>query len=192
MAPTSEAEVIHFPHEEALEVWLEEHHTEPSGVWMKIAKKGSGIPSLDSGQALDVALCYGWIPGQRKSFDHEFFLQKLTPRRPRSVWSMVNIRKVEALIEAGRMRAPGLAEIRAAQADGRWEAAYESQANTEVPADLEATLKQHPLAAERFALLGRTARYGLMLPLLKAVGEEQREAQLKKIVHHLETTEVPS
>ncbi|MFF1923605.1 YdeI family protein [Streptomyces sp. NPDC058221] len=186
MASTDDAEVIHFPSEEALEAWIEKHHPLPSGVWLKIAKKGSGIPSVNSTQALDVALCYGWIPGQRKSFDSEFFLQKLTPRRPRSVWSMVNIRKVEALVAAGRMREPGLAEIRLAQADGRWDAAYESQANAEVPADLTAALDEHPRAAERFGELDRTSRYGLMLPLLKAAGEENRSTQLKKILHQLE------
>ncbi|MGV9253715.1 YdeI/OmpD-associated family protein [Streptomyces sp. NPDC003697] len=188
-AQHDDAEMLHFPAEEDLEHWLEEHHALSSGVWLKIAKKGSGIPSVNSTQALDVALCYGWIPGQRKSLDERFFLQKLTPRRSRSVWSMVNIRKVEALIEAGRMREPGLAEIRAAQADGRWAAAYESQALAEVPEDLAALLSERPGAAERFERLDRTKRYGLMLPLLKAVGEQHRAAQLKKIMQKLESAE---
>ncbi|MEU1849638.1 YdeI/OmpD-associated family protein [Streptomyces sp. NPDC019990] len=188
-AQHDDAEMMHFSGEEDLENWLEKHHALSSGVWLKIAKKGSGIPSVNSTQALDVALCYGWIPGQRKSLDERFFLQKLTPRRPRSVWSMVNIRKVEALIEAGRMREPGLAEIRAAQADGRWAAAYESQALAEVPEDLAAALSGQPGAAERFERLDRTKRYGLMLPLLKAVGEQNRAAQLKKIMQKLETSE---
>ncbi|SCD51180.1 Uncharacterized conserved protein YdeI, YjbR/CyaY-like superfamily, DUF1801 family [Streptomyces sp. BpilaLS-43] len=185
-AKHDDAEVIHFSGEEELERWLDKHHTEKAGVWMKIAKKGSGIPSVNSQQALDVALCYGWIPGQRKSLDEDFFLQKLTPRRPRSVWSMVNIRKVEALIESGRMREPGLVEIRLAQADGRWAAAYESQALAEVPEDLAAALSERPVAAERFERLDRTARYGLMLPLLKAAGERNRTAQLAKIMERLE------
>ncbi|GGN74874.1 hypothetical protein GCM10011579_054410 [Streptomyces albiflavescens] len=188
-AQHDDAKMLHFPAEEDLENWLEEHHALSSGVWLKIAKKGSGIPSVNSTQALDVALCYGWIPGQRKSLDERFFLQKLTPRRPRSVWSMVNIRKVEALIEAGRMREPGLAEIRAAQADGRWAAAYESQALAEVPEDLAAVLSERPGATERFERLDRTKRYGLMLPLLKAVGEQNRAAQLKKIMQKLESAE---
>ncbi|MBL1084113.1 YdeI/OmpD-associated family protein [Streptomyces actinomycinicus] len=188
-AKQDDAEVIHFPSEGDLEGWLEKNHAQSEGVWLKIAKKGSGIASVDSVQALDVALCYGWIPGQRKSLDAQFFLQKLTPRRPRSVWSMVNIRKVEALIAAGRMREPGLAEIRAAQADGRWAAAYESQALAEVPDDLAAALRGRPRAAERFERLDRTKRYGLMLPLLKAVGAESRAAQLAKIIRQLETAE---
>ncbi|WP_406478532.1 YdeI family protein [Streptomyces sp. NBC_01615] len=187
MASSDDAEVIPFPSEKDLESWLEKHHSQSGGVWLKIAKKGSGIPSVNSQQALDVALCYGWIPGQRKSLDESFFLQKLTPRRARSVWSMVNIRKVEALIAAGRMREPGLVEIRAAQADGRWAAAYESQALAEVPGDLAAALGERPGAAERFEQLDRTSRYGLMLPLLKAVGEQNRATQLKKIMHHLDT-----
>ncbi|MFF4659304.1 YdeI family protein [Streptomyces sp. NPDC001381] len=182
------AETIHFPDENALENWLAEHHRNPEGVWLKIAKKGSGIPSVNATQALDVALCYGWIPARRQSHDDTFFLQKLTPRRPRSVWSMVNIRKVEALIEAGRMREPGLAEIRAAQTDGRWDAAYEGQARAEVPAELTAALAERPGAAERFGRLDRTGRYLLMLPLLKAAGEQNRALQLKRILHQLETT----
>ncbi|WP_133912214.1 YdeI/OmpD-associated family protein [Streptomyces sp. NBC_00582] len=179
---------IHFPDENELENWFEENHRNTDGVWLKIAKKGSGIRSVDAVQALDVALCYGWIPARRQSLDARFFLQKLTPRRARSVWSMVNIRKVEALIEAGRMREPGLAEIRAAQADGRWDAAYEGQARAEVPAGLTAALAERPDAAARFEELDRTGRYLLMLPLLKAVGEQNRELQLKRILQQLEST----
>jgi uncharacterized protein YdeI (YjbR/CyaY-like superfamily) len=105
------------------EAWLADHHALRSGVWLKIAKKGSGLASVTISEALDVALCYGWIDGQRKALDEDYYLQKYTPRRPRSSWSRINATKAEALIAAGRMRAPGKAAIEAAKADGRWAAA---------------------------------------------------------------------
>jgi uncharacterized protein YdeI (YjbR/CyaY-like superfamily) len=106
------------------EAWLAGHHALRSGVWLRIAKKGSGLPSVTISEALDVALCYGWIDGQRKALDEDYYLQKYTPRRPRSRWSKINVGKAEALIAAGRMREPGMAAIEAARADGRWAAAY--------------------------------------------------------------------
>jgi uncharacterized protein YdeI (YjbR/CyaY-like superfamily) len=108
------------------EAWLADHHALRSSVWLKIAKKGAGLPSVTISEALDVALCYGWIDGQRKALDEDYYLQKYTPRRPRSRWSKINVGKAEALIAAGRMRAPGMAAIEAAKADGRWAAAYGS------------------------------------------------------------------
>jgi uncharacterized protein YdeI (YjbR/CyaY-like superfamily) len=108
------------------EAWLADHHALRPGVWLKIAKKGSGLASVTISEALDVALCYGWIDGQRKALDEDYYLQKYTPRRPRSRWSKINVGKAEALIAAGRMRAPGMAAIEAAKADGRWAAAYGS------------------------------------------------------------------
>ena len=118
-----EAEVIAFRDAAAFESWLDAHVDLRAGVWLKIAKKGSGIPSLTSDEAVDVGLCYGWISGQRRSLDELFYLQKYVPRRPRSHWSRVNVAKVEELTTAGRMRPSGLAEVEAARADGRWEAA---------------------------------------------------------------------
>jgi uncharacterized protein YdeI (YjbR/CyaY-like superfamily) len=105
------------------EAWLADHHALRSGVWLKIAKKGAGLPSVTISEALDVALCYGWIDGQRKALDDRWYLQKYTPRRPRSSWSRINVGKAEVLIAAGRMREPGMAAIQAAKADGRWAAA---------------------------------------------------------------------
>jgi uncharacterized protein YdeI (YjbR/CyaY-like superfamily) len=105
------------------EAWLADHHALRSGVWLKIAKKGAGLPSVTISEALDVALCYGWIDGQRKALDDHWYLQKYTPRRPRSSWSRINVGKAEVLIAAGRMREPGMAAIQAAKADGRWAAA---------------------------------------------------------------------
>lgn len=135
-------EIIAFNDAAQWESWLANHYELQAGVWLKIAKKSSGIASVTPMEALDVALCYGWIPGQRKPYDEAYYLQKFTRRRPKSLWSKVNIGKVEALIAAGRMQAPGLAEILAAKTDGRWDAAYESQKKATIPPDLAAALEQ--------------------------------------------------
>ena len=114
------------------EAWLADHHTLEAGVWLKVARKGSGLASVTNDEALDVALCYGWINGQRRPLDASWYLQKYTPRRAQSTWSKVNVDKAEALIAAGRMREPGLAEIAAAKADGRWDAAYDAPSTATV------------------------------------------------------------
>jgi uncharacterized protein YdeI (YjbR/CyaY-like superfamily) len=131
-----EAEVIAFRDAAEFEAWLDTHVDLQVGVWLKIAKKGSGVPSLTADEAVDVGLCYGWISGQRKSSDDVYYLQKYVPRRRGSRWSQVNVAKVEELIAAGRMRASGLAEVAAAKADGRWAAAYASQRNATVPSEV--------------------------------------------------------
>ena len=118
------AEILPFRDAEEFDAWLVEHHGDHAGVWLKLAKVASGIPSLTSDEAVDVGLCWGWISGQRRGLDETWYLQKYVPRRPRSIWSQVNVAKVEALTEAGRMRPPGVAEVEAARADGRWAAAY--------------------------------------------------------------------
>src|SRR5579884_3674069 len=116
--------IVPFSSREAWEEWLAANHASSAGLWMKIAKKGSGIPTVTYDEAVDVALCYGWIDGQKGAFDTSYFLQRFTPRRPRSKWSEVNREKAQALIEQGRMRPAGLQEIERAKADGRWDAAY--------------------------------------------------------------------
>jgi uncharacterized protein YdeI (YjbR/CyaY-like superfamily) len=118
-----ELPVVFMASAELWREWLAAHHTQPDGVWLKIAKKATGIPSVDYDQALDVALCYGWIDGTRRAFDDSHFIQRFTPRRPRSTWSRRNIHKVAALTAAGRMQPAGLAQVQAAKRDGRWEAA---------------------------------------------------------------------
>lgn len=164
------------------DAWLAAHHGAADGVWIKIAKKGSGIASVTAGEGSEVALCYGWIDGRRKGHDESYFLQRYTPRRRGSAWSRINVDRAAALIAAGRMRPPGLAEIEAARADGRWDAAYESQRDATVPADLEAALAADERARARFDSLGRTDRYALILRLLKARGPLRRAAQLRKVV----------
>ena len=144
MTPADELETITFESESAWEAWLERSHATSGGVWAKIAKKDSGIASVHYPEVLDAALCFGWIDGQRKAFDEMWFLQRFTPRRPRSPWSRVNREKAERLIAEGRMRPAGLAQVDAARADGRWDAAYESQSRITVPDDLRRELEAKP------------------------------------------------
>jgi uncharacterized protein YdeI (YjbR/CyaY-like superfamily) len=167
------------------ESWLTAHWRRPTGVWLKIAKKGSGVASVTASEALDVALCYGWIDGTRRRLDETHFLQWYAPRRPRSSWSKVNVARVEALLAAGRMRPPGLAAIEAAKADGRWAAAYESQRNATVPPDLAAALDHDDRAKAAFESLGRSERYAVILPLLKARTPQQRAELLRVTVSRL-------
>jgi uncharacterized protein YdeI (YjbR/CyaY-like superfamily) len=151
-------------------------------VWLKIAKKSSGIPSITSNEAVDVGLCWGWISGQRRSYDEPYYLQKYVPRRPRSVWSQVNVHKVDALTAAGKMHAPGLAEVELAKADGRWDAAYVSQRNAITPPDLAAALAQNKSARDYFNQLNKTNRYAAILQLVKERTDKNRAARLDKLI----------
>lgn len=173
-------EIIAFPDGPAFESWLAEHHGRREGVWIRVAKKKSGVPTVSEDELVDIGLCYGWISGQRRSLDERFYLQRYVPRRARSLWSQVNVDKVAALVAAGRMREPGLAEVRRAQEDGRWEAAYASQKTAPVPPDLEAALTADPEAAKAFEGLNKSGRYQLVLPLLQALTPETRRARLDK------------
>ena len=179
------AEVIAFRDGAEFEAWLAANINDSSGVWLKIAKKGSGIASLTDDEAVDIGLCYGWISGQRKSFDEEYYLQKYVPRRPKSRWSLVNVRKVSELTAQGRMRPSGLAEVQAAKADGRWDAAYESQREATVPRDLAAALAARPLAATTFGSLSKTRRYAMILDVVTARTPRTREAHIDKAIAEL-------
>ncbi|WP_329376481.1 YdeI/OmpD-associated family protein [Streptomyces sp. NBC_01351] len=178
-------EIIAFTDGEAFETWLAEHHERHAGVWIKVAKKKSGIPTVTEDELVDIGLCYGWISGQRRSLDERYYLQKYVPRRPRSLWSQVNVDKVAALTAAGRMREPGLAEVRRAQADGRWTAAYEAQSTAAVPPDLAAELAAHPEAKRVFEALDKSARYQVILPLLQALTPGTRQARLDRALRRL-------
>ena len=138
--------VVSFASSQEWEEWLEEHHATSSGVWIKIAKKDAGIESVRYPEVLESALCFGWIDGRREALNESYFLQRFTPRQPRSKWSRINREKAERLTAARRMRPAGLAEVGRAKADGRWEAAYESQKRTAVPDDLQHELDAHPEA----------------------------------------------
>jgi uncharacterized protein YdeI (YjbR/CyaY-like superfamily) len=172
--------VLDLPDGPAWEAWLEEHHTTAPEVWLRIAKKGSGLASLSIGEALDGALCFGWIDGQRRGLDEVSFLQRYCPRRTRSTWSQVNVEKVTRLTAEGRMRPAGQAEVDAARADGRWDAAYERQSTATVPDDLAAALAADPNAAAAFEALGRSERYAVMLPVLKATSPSARARQVAR------------
>jgi uncharacterized protein YdeI (YjbR/CyaY-like superfamily) len=161
------------------ESWLTTNSERPAGVWLKIAKKGSGVASVTVSEALDVALSFGWIDGTRRGLDDVYFLQWYCPRRPRSSWSKVNVARVEALVASGRMGPPGVAQVNAAKADGRWATAYESQRSTTVPPDLRAALDADVRARAAFESLGRSERYSVILPLLKARTPQQRAERLR-------------
>ena len=180
------AQVIAFRDAPEFETWLAEHVDHDAGVWLKIAKKGSGIASLTDDEAVDVGLCYGWISGQRKRFDETYYLQKYVPRKPRSRWSQANVRKVEALVAAGRMRPPGLAEVAAAKADGRWDAASASQKEATVPPDLADALAASPQAASAFESLNKTERYAVILDIVIARNQRTRITHLRKAIAALE------
>ncbi|MFE9724900.1 YdeI family protein [Streptomyces sp. NPDC005794] len=181
----ADPEPLLFERADLLEAWLERRHAERTGLWLKIAKKGSGIASVTAAEVIDVVLCHGWIDGQRRSLDEVFYLQRISPRRRGSNWSLVNVGKVEALTAAGRMRESGLAEVRAAQADGRWAAAYPSQREATVPDDLAAALAADRGAGERFEQLTRANRYLVLLQLMTARTPEVRAARLARMTARL-------
>ena len=172
-----------------LEAWLEESAGESEGIWLKIAKKGAPEPSVTYAEALELALCFGWIDSQKRGFDETHFLQRFTPRRPRGRWSRINRDKAEALIAAGSMRPAGMGEVEAARADGRWEAAYEGQRSARVPADLRRELDSNAAAREFFAGLDGANRYAIVYRLDEAKKPETRERRLRKFVAMLERGE---
>jgi uncharacterized protein YdeI (YjbR/CyaY-like superfamily) len=173
----------------ALEAWLEENHAASEGIWLKIAKKGSGVQSVSYGEALEIALCFGWIDSQKRGHDEKHFLQRFTPRRPRGRWSRINRDKAEELIAAGAMRPAGLAEVEAAKADGRWEAAYEGQRNATVPDDLQRELDSNAVAHETFVALSSSNRYAIIYRLNDAKRAETRERRLRQFIEMLERGE---
>jgi uncharacterized protein YdeI (YjbR/CyaY-like superfamily) len=180
---------IAFASEALWEQWLRENHAASDGVWLKIAKKGAGIDSVRYPEVLEVALCFGWIDGRREALDERHFLQRFTPRRPRSRWSQINREKAERLIAKGRMRPAGLAEVERARADGRWEAAYEGQRSISVPEDLERELDARPRAKAFFAGLSSQNRYAILYRLHDAKRPETRARRLAKFVAMLEAGE---
>lgn len=184
--PAGQAPVIAFADAAAFEVWLDEHAGDQAGVWLKLAKANTAVASMTSDEAVDVGLCYGWISGQRKGLDDVYYLQKYVPRRPHSRWSQVNVRKVAALTEAGRMRPAGITEVEAAKADGRWDAAYESQRDATVPPDLAQALADSPRAAASFAQLSKTRQYAVILDIITTRTDKTRSAHLIKAIAALE------
>ena len=181
MSAPTDLPVKPFKDAAAFEKWLEKN-VSAAGLWLKIAKKDSGIASVTYAEALDVALCHGWIDGQKNAFDDEFFLQRFTPRRARSLWSKNNIAHVERLVAAGRMRAAGLREVEVAKADGRWDAAYHGAAKMEVPPELAAALEKNRKAKAFFDELDKTNRYACCWRVQSAVKPETKAARVEKLV----------
>jgi len=173
---------VGFETQAGWEAWLEEHHGDADGVWLRIPRKGSGITGVDHATALESALCYGWIDGRAQSLDDTHWLQRFTPRRARSRWSAVNRRKALDLIERGRMRPSGLREVERARADGRWEAAYASQSTAAVPDDLRAALDAAPGAGDFFAALDSRNRYAIPHRIEEAERPATRAARIEKFV----------
>lgn len=188
---TQDREIVAFASAEAWQAWLGEHHAVSSGVWLKLRKKGGGTVGLDYAQALDVALCHGWIDGQKAALDDDWWLQRFTPRTARSKWSRINRDKALALIEQGRMRPAGQAEVDRARADGRWEAAYAGARTATVPDDLAAALAATPAAAAAFATLDRRNRYAILYRIQDAKKPETRSRRIDTYVTMLAKGEKP-
>jgi uncharacterized protein YdeI (YjbR/CyaY-like superfamily) len=179
---TQNLEIVAFESAEAFAAWLGENHAVSPGIWLRLRKKRPGIVTLDYAQALDVALCYGWIDGQKATFDDQWWLQRFTRRKPSSKWSKVNRDKAAALIEQGRMHSQGQAEVDRAKADGRWEAAYDGAKTATVPDDLAAALTDEPAAAAFFETLDRQNRYAILYRIQDAKKAETRARRIEKFV----------
>jgi uncharacterized protein YdeI (YjbR/CyaY-like superfamily) len=176
-----------FKSADAWETWLETNHAKSPGLWLRIGKAASGVQSVSYPEALDVALCYGWIDGQKKSYDETTWLQKFTPRGPRSIWSKINRQKVRALTESGRMQPAGVAAVERAKANGQWDAAYDSHRTAAVPPDLQKALDASPKAKAFFATLNSANRYAILWRVQTAKKAETRARRIEQFIEMLET-----
>ncbi len=180
-----------FESAEAWATWLRRHHAASPGIWIRFAKKGSGLPSVTHAEALDEALCYGWIDGQSKSLGDAHFRQKFTPRSRQSMWSKRNREKAMALIAAGRMQPAGVREVERAKEDGRWAAAYDAQSTSTVPEDVQRELDRHPDAAAFFATLDSRNRYAILHRIQTAKKSDTRARRIEKYIRMLAAGEKP-
>jgi uncharacterized protein YdeI (YjbR/CyaY-like superfamily) len=180
--PPDDLPVLPFASATAWERWLEREHARAPGVWLQIAKKDTGIATVTYAEALDVALCFGWIDGQKRGFDASRFLQRFTQRRRASRWSKINTEHAERLIATGRMRSAGLAQVEAARGDGRWQAAYAGQRSATVPPDLRAALDANSAAAAFFATLSGANRYAILYRVQDAKRPETRRRRIERFV----------
>ncbi|WP_245913914.1 YdeI/OmpD-associated family protein [Nannocystis exedens] len=184
--PTAPAlPIMLFVDAEAFSRWLATHHRSSPGLWLQLAKKGKRLRSLSYSEAVDVALTWGWIDSQKKAHDADSWLQRFTPRGPRSLWSQINRERVEALIERGAMQPAGLAEVERARADGRWDAAYAPASRIEVPEAFAAALARNPAAQAAFAGLDGANRYAMLWRLQTAKKPETRERRIAQFVEML-------
>jgi len=182
-------EPLPFATQEDWRAWLAEHHADSDGVWIKFAKKGSGVPTVVYAEAIEVALTYGWIDGQVKAIDEQHYRQRFTPRRARSRWSKINRAKAEKLIAAGAMQPAGLAEVERAKADGRWKRAYDSPTTAVVPDDLRAALDASPAASALFDELDGNNRYAILYRVQEAKRPDTRARRIEQFVAMLERGE---
>jgi uncharacterized protein YdeI (YjbR/CyaY-like superfamily) len=187
--PRHDLPIVAFHTDQEWEEWLQAHHADTPGVWMKIAKKASGVQTASYPGVLDTAICFGWIDGQRRPLDARCFLQRFTPRRRRSKWSRVNRDKATRLIEQGRMRPAGLAEVQRAREDGRWEAAYEPPSKITVPDDLQRAFERNPKAQAFFATLDSQNRYAVLYRIQDARRPETRARRIETFIAMLSAGE---
>jgi uncharacterized protein YdeI (YjbR/CyaY-like superfamily) len=180
-----ELPVLLFASQEDWRAWLEGNYNQPEGVWIKHAKKSSNKESVSYQEALEEALCYGWIDGQKQAYDSDYYLQKFTPRGPKSVWSKINVAKAESLIKIGKMQPSGLASINDAKQDGRWDAAYDSPSAGKVPADFQAALDKSPKAKHFFETLNKANVYAFCWRIQTAKKPETRKARIEKFIDML-------
>ena len=186
MANDPESQIILFVSVLAWEQWLSENHQTQQGVWVQIAKKDSGIATVTYDEALEAALCCGWIDGQRKGHSKDFFVQRFTPRRPQSLWSKRNVAKVLSLVASARMQPAGLAQVEAAQKDGRWEAAYDGQKDLTIPDDFLLAVRQNKKTEAFFLTLGRANLYAIAWRLQTAKKAEIRARRFTVLLEMLE------
>jgi uncharacterized protein YdeI (YjbR/CyaY-like superfamily) len=179
---TSDVATLQFACRDDWESWLEANHAIAADAWLRLAKKGSALPSVTYAEALETALCYGWIDAQKKGESDGAWLQRFTPRRPKSIWSKVNREKATALMNAGRMKPAGLEQVQRAKKDGRWDTAYDSPSRAEVPADLQAALNRNARARAFFATLDRANRYAVLFRVQTAKKPETRARRIQQFV----------
>jgi uncharacterized protein YdeI (YjbR/CyaY-like superfamily) len=181
----SELPIVELPDQPAWRQWLQANHESQDGVWLKFAKKGSPTATVSYAEALEEALCFGWIDGQVRRHDEHFYLQRFTPRRTRSKWSQNNVEKAERLIAAGRMQAAGLAQVQGAKADGRWDAAYPAQSQAQIPEDFARALDTSPAAAEFFRTLTGSTRYAFLYRLHNLADPGARAQRIERYIELL-------
>jgi uncharacterized protein YdeI (YjbR/CyaY-like superfamily) len=186
MSNPTELPTLPFANKKKWADWLARQYEKSPGVWLKIAKKDSGIPTVSYEEALDVALCHGWIDGQKKGFDDKYWLQKFTPRGAKSIWSKINTEKAERLIAGGQMKPAGLKAIEAAKLDGRWAAAYASQKNISIPEDFQAALDKNKKAKAFFSTLKSAERYSFLFRIQNTKKPETRARKIQEFVELLE------
>lgn len=189
MSKTEKLPVMHFNNQRAWEEWLKKNHSLSPGIKMKIAKKGAEVGSATYAEALETALCYGWIDSRKEALDDRFWIQRFTPRGPQSIWSKINREKAEQLIKAGKMLPAGQQAIENAKKNGQWEKAYESQSNKKIPEDLEAALNKNPKAKAFFETLNSVNRYAIIFRIGKVKKQETRQRKIAQFLEMLEKGE---